>query len=218
MLKYVKKAVRIIFLYSKNRSFAKQSYMKKLSLIATLLLAVLLLQECKKDTYTATASSNFYLLAVINDTTWTTDTITASINYYSAISGKVFSFTGTSLNKQIKFSAYQHAAGPTTGFPLSTYNVNDSTSTDNTRIWASYLTGHTDTLHVYSFTQQGKVYAGSGTMTVTAIDSVKKLITGTFQFTSQKANYGSDGTITSTSVNQILEGGFNNMPYTFSSN
>ena len=51
----------------KSRSFAKQSNMKKLSLIATLIIAVLLLQKCKTDTVTATATSSNTMFAVINE-------------------------------------------------------------------------------------------------------------------------------------------------------
>jgi hypothetical protein len=192
--------------------------MKKLSLIATLLLAVLLLQECKKDTYTAEANSIYYLNATINDSTWTTDTTMASINYYAALKGKIFSFSGTANNKKIIFSAFQPAAGPTTGFPLNTYNVNDSTGTISTKNSAAFLLGGNNSMGVYAYFQQGVVYPGSGTMTVTAIDSVKKIITGTFQFTTAHAYYGADGSIDSTKHNQVQVGGFNNMPYTTASN
>jgi hypothetical protein len=192
--------------------------MKKLSLIATLLFAALLLQECKKDTYTATASSTFALIAVINDTTWTTDTVTASITYTAAYKGKVFSVVGTGTNKKVEFSFFQPSAGPTTGFPLQTYNVNDSTNVSGTENVAAYFTGQKNPLGVYSYTQQGTVYAGSGLLVISAIDSVKKNITGTFFFTSKTTQYDNMGNIISTSVNQVQGGGFNNLPYTFNSN
>jgi len=192
--------------------------MKKLSLIATLLFAALLLQECKKDTYTSTASSTFALIAVINDSTWTTDTVNASITYSAANKGKVFSIVGTGNNKKIVFSFFQPSAGPTTGFPLQTYNVNDSTNMNGTENVAAYFTGQKNSLGVYSFTQQGTVYAGSGSVIISAIDSVKKQITGTFSFTTKSTNYDSQGNIISTNINQIQDGGFNNLQYTFVSN
>jgi hypothetical protein len=193
--------------------------MKKLSLIATLLFAALLLQECKKDTYTATASSTFALIAVINDTTWTTDTVTATLTYSAANKGKVFSIIGTGTNQKVAFSFFQPSAGPTTGLPLITYNVNDSTNNVNgTENVAAYYTGKKNSFGVYTFTQQGTVYAGSGSFIISAIDSVKKDITGTFSFTSKTTYYDNMGNIDSTKVNQVQSGGFNNLPYTFVSN
>ena len=64
--------------------------MKKFSLIATLLFAVLLLQNCKKDTVTATTISTAQIIATINDTTWTADTVHAVLTYTAATKNKVF--------------------------------------------------------------------------------------------------------------------------------
>src|ERR1700728_3413292 len=97
--------------------------MKKISLIATLLLAVLLLQKCKKDTVTATATSSTTLFATINDTLWNADTIKASITYNSTTKSKVFACTGIANNKEINISCTQTNATNTAGFPLSVFNA-----------------------------------------------------------------------------------------------
>jgi hypothetical protein len=59
----------------------------------------------------------------------------------------------------------------------------------------------------------GTVSAGSGSIIVTAVDSVKKQITGTFNFYSRST--ATDGSVT---VDNILGGEFTSLPYTFTSN
>ena len=213
LLKYVKNAAPIIFFLVKSRSFAKQSYMKKFSLIATLLATVLLLQNCKKDTQTAIATSTRPLIATINDTTWDPTNITSSITYNSATKTKVFTFTGADTNRRITAYVTQSLTTNTPGFPLNTYRV-DQTANNA----FSYYFGIKDGSGTVVFTQQGVVGPGSGTLTVTAIDSVKKVITGSFSFTSLRNNYNTDGTIKSVTVSQVSSGGFNSLPYTFISN
>ena len=191
--------------------------MKKISLIAALLIAGLLLQECKKDTYTEYAQSTSLMIAVINDSTWTTDTVTATVTYTAATKSKVFACAGMGNNKKVIFSALQNYsvsnAGNTSGFPLTTYNLNNDTpATSNAAM--SYYTYQKSTGGGYVYTQQGTVAPGSGTITITAIDSVNKLITGTFSFTSSSVTIDS-GKITSTTINQVQAGGFNNLPYKF---
>ena len=188
--------------------------MKKISLIATLLLAVLLLQKCKKDTVTATATSSTTLFATINDTLWNADTINASITYNSATKNKVFTCTGIANNKEINFSCTQTTnAINTAGFPLTVFNAD--AAGNNT---FSFFTAQKNTSGNYVFVKQGTVSAGSGNITVTAIDSVKKLITGVYAFTSIQNNYDNSGNIISVSVSQVSAGAFNSMPYTFNSN
>src|ERR1700743_3844609 len=97
--------------------------MKKLSLIVIVLSAVLLLQNCKSDTVTATATSTELLFAQINDSIWTPDTIKASIAYTAATKAKVFSVSGTFNQRQINFAVTVPGIN-TAGFPLNTnYNV-----------------------------------------------------------------------------------------------
>jgi hypothetical protein len=186
--------------------------MKKISLIITLLLAVLLLQKCKKDTETATAMSSTLLFAVINDTTWNADTVKAVITYNSATKTKVLSCSAVGNNKEVSMSVTQSVnALNTAGFPLNTIFNADAIGTN----LFSYYTAQKNSSGVFVLTQLGTVAPGSGTLNISAIDSVKKMVTGTFSFTSIKDNYDSNGVYVSTTVSQINAGAFNNMPYTF---
>jgi hypothetical protein len=183
--------------------------MKKISLIATLLLSVLLLQKCTKDTVSASAQSNTLLFAVINDTTWNAATVNTSITYNSASKTKVLSCQAIGGNKEVKFTVTQTFQPTNTpGFPLSTFNAD--VAGNNT---FSYLLNGSG-----GYTPQGTVAPGSGTVIVTAIDSVKKVITGTFSFLAKHNNYDSNGNIVSITISGIQAGAFNNTPYTFTSN
>ena len=185
--------------------------MKKILLFACVLSAVLLLQKCKKDSFVASAISTDRLYAVINDTTWTPDTLSATITYNTALNTKVFAFTGMYLNKQINVLVTQNSATSTNSFPLSTFNVNSTTD-----VVMSYFNVQKNSSGNYVLTQQGTVGPGSGTLTVTAIDPVKKTITGTFSFTAR--NVTTVGGVTSVYVANVFTGAFNSMPYTFVSN
>jgi hypothetical protein len=182
--------------------------MKKISLIATLLSVVLLLQNCKKDTVTASTTSSEPMIAFINDSTWTATNVKATLNYSPATKAKVFTCTGMSNNQQINLYVTQNNTSNTPGFPLATYTVN--TTTD---VALSY-----DFIQNGVLAPQGVVAPGSGTVIITAIDSVKKVITGTFTFLSIKNNYDNSGNIISVTDAQITNGGFNDVPYTFTSN
>jgi hypothetical protein len=186
--------------------------MKKISLIATLLLAVLLLQNCKKDVVTATAQSTELLSAIINDSTWTPDTISASLIYHSATKNKTLAISGNYKTNQLNLAITIPNAN-TTGFPLSAFSI-DATS----KVAFSYFKQQKNSSGVYVFTQQGNVDPGSGSISITAIDSVKQLITGTFSFTSSVKTLDNNGNIVSIILNQINGGQFNNLPYTFKSN
>src|ERR1700755_2579557 len=97
--------------------------MKKILLVCSLISAVLLLQNCKKDTVTATATSTQVLFADINDSTWTPDTLSAAVTYNSIAKTKVFSLVAQADNKQVKISVTQKNSANTTGFPLNVYNA-----------------------------------------------------------------------------------------------
>jgi len=183
--------------------------MKKLSLIITLLLAVLLLQKCKKDTYTAYATSTNTMFAIVNDTTWSADTTQASITYNAATKTKVFTCTGIANNKEVIMSCTFANTGNTPGFPLNTFNA-DSAQTNQFAYYTKGLTG--------GFVEQGTVGPGSGTIVFTAVDSVKKVVTGTFSLVTKKINYDKNGNQVSTTINEVADGAFNSMPYTFTSN
>ena len=215
MLICVKKPILVILFLAKSRSFAKQTYMKKISLIATLLLAVLLLQKCTKDTISGSAMSSTLLFAVINDTTWNADTVNAALTYNSTTKTKVLTCTAIGDNKEVNLSITQtFNAINTAGFPLNTA-FNADAAGNNV---FSYYTAQKNSSGVFVLAPLGTVAPGSGTLNVSAIDSVKKTMTGTFSFTSIKNNYDNNGNYVSTTVSQINAGAFNNMPYTFTSN
>jgi hypothetical protein len=209
VLNCVKKTIPSILFLAKSRSFAKQSHMKKIYLIVTLLSAVLLLQNCKKDTVVASATSTAILFADINDTTWNPTTISAGITYNAAAKTKVLNCTGTTTNQQVTFSVLLNNASNTPGFTVGgTYNVN----TAGTVNFAYNI------LQNGAFVPQGSVAVGSGTIYIAAVDSVKKVLTGTFSFTSIKNNYDMSGNIISSDIAEVSQGAFNGMPYTFTSN
>jgi hypothetical protein len=188
--------------------------MKKLSLIATLLLAVLLLQKCTKDTISESATSSTLLFAVINDTTWNADTIHATITYNSATNTKVFACNAVGDNKGVTWAVTQTTGAiNTAGFPIST-NFNADAAGNNTFVFNTTQRNSQGNL---ALAPMGTVAPGSGSLIITAIDSAKKTVTGTFAFTSILNTYDNGGNITSTTVSQISAGAFNNLPYTFSS-
>jgi hypothetical protein len=171
--------------------------MKKLSLIIFLFLGVLLLERCRKDIVTETATSNNTLFATINDTAWSGDTITAALQYHSATATKVFTATGISDNKEVNIQITQTDAYNSAGIPLQTFTSNGTTST------FSYATSEKNSSGVVTWYPQGMVAASSGTLTFSLIDSVKHQVSGTFM---------------SVTFNLVQNGAFNNMPYTFTSN
>jgi hypothetical protein len=208
LLNCVKNAVRAIFFPAKSRSFAKQSNMKKLSLIITLLLAVLLLQNCKKDTYTAVATSSNTLFAVINDTTWSAVDIQASLTYNSANKTKVFTCTGIATNQKVTFNVTATNTDNTASFPLENFQDNGSTITFD------YLRANSSGTYI----EQGTVGPLSGSISFTSVDSVAHKCSGTFAFTASHNNYDNNGNIISVTINEVSGGAFNSLPYTFTSN
>ena len=82
----------------------------------------------------------------------------------------------------------------------------------------SYYTEQRNSSGIDVLAPLGTVYPGSGTFIITAIDSVKKVITGTFSCGTIKNNYDSNGNIISVYRANIAAGAFNNMPYKFISN
>jgi hypothetical protein len=184
--------------------------MKKFSLIAILFSAILLLENCKKDTVVATATSTNFFIANIKDSTWYTDTVSATLTFNSATNTKTFACSGTSISKELAISVTTKSSANSAGFPIGTYNV-DATS----NLVMNYLTLQKDANGNLVYTPVGVVNPGSGTIAISAVDSVKHVITGTFSFTTLKNNYDGNGNITSISVAAIAAGGINSMPYTF---
>jgi hypothetical protein len=207
LLNSVKKRVPAIFFPGKNRSFAKQSNMKRLSLIITLLLAVLLLQNCKKDSITEIATSSNTLFAVINDTTWSATDIHASLTYNAASKTKVFSCTGIATNQKVIFNVTATHASNTASFPLQTFQA------DSTTITFAYQRANSAGTYI----DQGTV-GTSGSIQYTAIDSVAHKCSGIFSCIARHNNYDNSGKIVSVTINEVNNGAFNNLPYTFTSN
>ena len=187
--------------------------MKKISLIAILLSGILFLENCKKDTVVATATATNLMIANIKDSTWFTDTVTSSLVYNSIAKTKTFTCEGTAFNRRITISLTKASSSNTSGFPLGTYIV-DSTP----KVALAFSSPKRNGAGEIVFTPNGSVAPGSGTVIVTAVDSVKNQMTGTFNFTTLVNNYDSHGNVISVSVAVISGGGFNKVPYTFSSN
>lgn len=188
--------------------------MKKISLIAILLSGILFLENCKKDTVVATSTSTSLMIANIKDSTWYTDTVTSSLTFNSAAKTKTFTCEGTAFNKRITISLTKSTSINSSGFPLGTYTVD---ATPNLQL--AFLTPQKNSQGNVVYTPNGIVAPGSGTVVISAVDSVKNLITGTFNFTTLVNNYDPTGTIiTSVTVSGISGGGFNSVPYKFTAN
>jgi len=184
--------------------------MKNLALSALLFATILLFQNCKKSSTDETTTTAAKLSAYINTTAWTPDTLSAAITYNAAAKTKVFSVSGTQSQKQVNFSVKLANATSVNDFTLATYAVD---ATGNPLM--VYSTQQKDATGAYVFVPQGTVAAGDGSVVITSIDTVNKLITGTFSFISRRVNYDADGNITSVYVANVTGGTFTNLPYTF---
>jgi hypothetical protein len=186
--------------------------MNKLRLLTFLLLSAFLIQSCKKDTIVGTAYTTAAFQANINGVAWApADTLSSVISYNSAAKTKTYTLSGTRDQEQVVMSITLSSATNTPGFTLGTYNV------DGTSVKIAYNTLQKDSSGAYVYLPHGAVSPGGGIIYVTAIDSVKKQITGTFQFYSRSSTTDGSGN-TSTTVDNILGGEFNSLPYTFTSN
>ncbi|MEZ2334473.1 hypothetical protein [Mucilaginibacter sp. RCC_168] len=183
--------------------------MKKTQLILLLLLSAICIQSCKKDVITsASTTSDKILSANINGTAWNPDTVSAAITYNAATKTKTFSVVGIALQKQVSLSVAVPNSTNTTGFPFATFKV-DSTKNNVKMVYS------TQALIGGSFTPApGKV---EGSVITTAIDSVKKVITGTYSFSVRQLSTDINGN-ESITTQQIQSGSFTNLPYTFVSN
>ena len=188
--------------------------MNKLRLSAFLLFIALTafnVQSCNKDTITAYAYTTAPIQANIDGNTWAPDTVTLAITYNSASGTKTLSFIGQQNTRQVLFSVKIPGTN-TTGFPLNPYGI------DQVGVTAQYNTQQKNSSGAYVFMQQGIVEPGAGSIIVTAIDSVKKQITGTFSFYSRSTVYDNQGNVVSINVDNITAGEFTNVPYIFTSN
>ena len=184
--------------------------MNKLRLLTFLLLAAFFIQSCKKETVVGTAYTTAPFQANINGATWApADTFTSAVNYDATAKTKTYVLAGTHAQKQIIMSITVSSASNTPGFPTGTYNI------DSVLVTAQYKTQVKDDDGNYIFLPHGTVGPGAGIIYVNAVDSVKKVITGTFQFYSRSIATDGSGAIT---IDNILGGEFNKLPYTYTSN
>ena len=187
--------------------------MHKLKPLFVALIFLIFCEGCKKDTITETVSSSSVLQADINGDTWRPDTLAANINFNAATRVKTFSCIGTANQKQVQFTINQPGSINTSGFPLAAYTV-----TANSNLSFVYNTQQKNSSGNYSFMPLGTVNQGSGFVTILSVDSVKKVISGTFSCTAIKDNYDANGNLQNVVVSEVSGGSFNNMPYTFTTN
>jgi len=191
----------------------KKLYMKKFTLAVVLVLSALLLQYCKKsdsDSATTTNSTIYTFSSYINDTLWVPANYNAQVAYTAATKNKVFTCTGTYNGQQVNLSVTQsNASSVGNGFPLGTFSVDASGKVTGVYGKAASSTST-------NYIPQGTLK--SGYVTVSAVDSVKMTITGTFTFNTVSYTYDTGGNITSLTVNTVSSGAFNNLPYTYKKN
>jgi hypothetical protein len=186
--------------------------MNKLKLLAFLLLSAFLIQSCKKDTVVVTAYTTAAFQANIDGAAWAPDTISTAITYNSATKTKVFTCSSTKEQKQVIWSITLKNAYNSSGFTTGVYTV-DSAAT----VTMQYNTQQVDASGNYVFLPHGNVDPGAGYISITAIDSVKKQITGTFNFYSRSTSTDSSGDLSIT-IDNIFGGEFTAIPYKFTSN
>ena len=208
MLKYANS----IFLLANHFSLVAKCIckMKKNAFFLFIIPVIILSQGCKKDSPAAAAVATPAFQAYINTTVWTPDTIAASITYNAALKTKVFSCSGVKDQKKVEIVFNDPSPTNNSGLTIGTYNV-DATS----NLLFNYSTQKKDDGGNYVFEPFGTVQPSSGTLVIAGIDTIKKIITGTFSFTSSKYTYGEDGGIISIDLATVSTGTFQDMPYTF---
>ncbi|QQL49566.1 DUF6252 family protein [Mucilaginibacter ginkgonis] len=189
--------------------------MNRFLLVFIFLASAAIFQSCTKTTVTATVGNpNIKLQAVIDGVTWApTDTISTTVAFSAAAKTKVFNCVATVAQKRVNLAVRINNNSNTPGFNIGTYTV-DNTSNVVTQLFLQQK----DASGNYAFIQRGNVSPGDGTIVVTAVDSVAKVITGTFNFVTRKVNTDASGNITSVDVSNVASGVFNKLPYTYTSN
>ncbi|MES2064774.1 MAG: DUF6252 family protein [Bacteroidota bacterium] len=183
--------------------------MKKNALFLFIIPAVIVSQSCKKGSSDDTTPTPVFQ-AYIGTPVWTPDTVSASITYNTTTKTKVFTCSGVKDQKKIDITLTDPTPGDNSGITLGTYNI-----TANSNVLFTYSTQKKNTNGDYIFEPFGTVQQGSGTLIISAIDTVAKTITGNFSFTSSKTNYDENGEIISVDVATVSAGTITNMPYTF---
>jgi hypothetical protein len=175
-------------------------------LVAALLFVIALLQNCKKEgANTPAALPKQGMYALINDTAWTAVTVTASLEYGGFSAGKIFTCTGTMDNKIIQLIAVQNNVAAGNDFPVGDAN-NSSDS------FGYFI------LPVHRNLTEQNVTPGTAagtSLVITAIDTAKRLISGTFKFPQADSAYDAYGNVTAVQKNQIANGFFKQVHYVY---
>ncbi|MFA6245749.1 MAG: DUF6252 family protein [Mucilaginibacter sp.] len=183
--------------------------MKKNALFLFIIPVVILSQSCKKSSSADTTPTPVFQ-AYIGSPVWTPDTVSASITYNATAKTKVFTCGGVKDQKKIDITLTDPTPEDNSGITLGTYNV-----TANSNVLFTYSIQKKNTNGEYVFESFGTVQPGSGTLTISAVDTDAKTITGTFSFTSSKTNYDENGGIISVNLASVTAGTITKMPYTF---
>lgn len=173
---------------------------------ATFLLALLLLQNCKKEaTKTTIALPTQGMYALINDTAWTATTVTASLTYDASGSSRIFTCRGTMGGRIIQLVAGQTNVPAANNFPVGSANSN----------LASFFY-YIEPIHRELTEQNPTAGTTAGTsLVITAIDTNKRLISGTFTFPQADSAYDANYNFIFAQNNQIANGFFKQIPYEY---
>jgi hypothetical protein len=176
-------------------------------LYATLLLAAVLLQNCKKGVVNAPVAGppKQGMYALVNDTAWTAEILSASLEYNAANTGITFNCEGTMGNQMIQLTAFQSNEAASNYFPVGA-------TAGNLSNFAYYI------LPIHRSLTEQNVTRGTtagSSMVITAIDSAKRLISGTFMFPSPDSTYDAIGNLILVHTNHITKGVFKLVPYVY---
>jgi hypothetical protein len=173
---------------------------------ATLLLVAALLQNCKKEAAnTPAAPPKQGMYALINDTAWTAVTVSASLEYNGFSSGKIFTCRGTMGNQIIQLIAMQNNVAAGSDFPVGPANGNLAS------FYYYILPVHRE------LTEQNPTLGttAGASLVITAIDTGKRLISGTFTFPQADSAYDANYNLTAVQKNQITNGVFKQVHYVY---
>jgi hypothetical protein len=175
--------------------------------VAALTMAAALLQNCKKQAINTptTAVPEHGMYALINDTAWTAESVTASLEYDAASTSRIFTCQGTMGNKVIQLTAYQSNVAAGNDFPLGAAN----NSLDN---FAYFILPVHRNLTEQNVTLGNTPGAG---MVITSIDTGKRLISGTFAFPMADSAYDAFGGLTAVQQNLVKKGVFKEVHYVY---
>jgi hypothetical protein len=179
----------------------------KVLLTAALLLVVWLLQSCKKEAAhnTPAAQPKQGMYALINDTAWRALTVTASLEYNGFSAGKTFNCQGTMGNQVIQLVAIQSNVAAGNDFPLGPANA----SSDSFGYFILPIHRSLTEQNTTSGTSPGT------SLVITAIDTAKQLISGTFTFPQADTAYDAYGNVIAVQRNLITNGFFKQVHYVY---